>query len=318
MAYEKLDLVARQWLDTMPESLQKAVKITIEVTQRDFIVFLRVYKGANYLLFSTIPPHLHETVSQVSVAGTTLNIFLDYWADTHNRLDLIANAREYMLQGRPILHPELEHLPFLWEYYNQRVQEAPLIERYRPLLLREWANLFEAMRYSVLVNTDPTLPLSYETSLQKMGANMHYSILSMAEICFSERWEEAWTAQAEELTRIGQSITRISNWLQSWEQELIMHKDITAGVFAVALAHGVVSRAEVQAADSQAIIDRIASTPIPALNNLTAPNFLLAEGQRLLQELYQLNDLPFIDTQRYHDGMGQVLKELSLTLIEKR
>lgn len=308
------------WLQSLPADLQDAINLTNQTTGRDVAVFQRTYNGTLYLMFQTVPPEYQLEAATVSSMGVALDVLLDFWADTQARADLVAGAKTYMLEGENPSLAELSPLVTIWGAYQKRVQQAPLYARFRPLLMQEWAGLLEAMRYAVLVNTDQSTPYNYAIAVEKFAPNMHHNIKHVVDMCFSPAWDEAWTSPALALAQDAQVVTRIGNWLKSWKQELRVHRDITSGVFALALEQGVVSRAEVldPSLDPEPIIQKIETTPIEALGGHSAVSFIEAEAQRIISAIEQLPAPPYMDTLKYAQALHQVILDQSKGDNEKR
>ena len=304
------ELIAQQWLEGMPFFFQEIVQLTNKATNRDIHVHFRTYRGAQHLMFKSVPDKFRSSAALTSSLGVAITIYIDYWADTVPRRDLIEQAYAHMLTGTSIPeNSKINALPEMWRKYLETIKAAPLVATFFEYLMETWRHLFDAMFYSLFINnTDDYLP-TYSIALNRSSGNMLGTHKHIIDMCFSPHWRSEWTQLAFELAEKMTHIVRIGNCLKSWRQEIALHRDISSTVCAIALEHKVVDRKSFKSEDPHVIIRQIETTPIPALGSLTALEFLRKEVLRYFSEIEGMDVSGFVDIANYVNSLKLVLQE---------
>jgi len=310
------------WRQTIPAFLDQAITTVLSqgFGKRDLAVFHRTYLGTQYVMFTTVPEEYRRIAAAVSSTGVAINVFLDDIADQRGDELLIRQAQAWMLDGvRPDAR-DLRPLIDVWESYLEQITRSPNYQPYRDLLFAEWANLLGAMLYSTQVNAPGPCPYNLAHSIKMCAPNMHHAIKHVVDICYSPRWDPALTERAMELAHTAQVVTRIGNWNKSWQQELRVNRDITSGVFAVAVDWGLYTREQLidRAIPADGIINRILSYTHPTLK-LDAVAYLYQLAQERIdaiaaQPLYDA----FIHRPTYTQGLQQVITDQAAGKDESR
>ncbi len=310
------------WRQTIPPFLDQAITTVLSqgFGKRDLAVFYRTYMGTQYVMFTTVPEAYRPVAAAVSSLGVAINVFLDDIADQRGDALLIRQAQAWMLEGVRPDAPGLRPLIDLWETYLGQITQSPNYAASRDLLLAEWANLLRAMLYSTQVNAPGPCPYSLAHSIEMCAPNMHHAIKHVVDICYSPDWDPALTARAMELAYTAQVVTRIGNWNKSWQQELRVCRDITSGVFAVAVDWGLYTREQLidRAIPADEIIDRILSYSHPVIG-MDAVAYLYQLAQERIdaiaaQPMYDA----FIQRPTYAQGLQQVIADQAAGKDESR
>jgi hypothetical protein len=309
---------AQQWLDGMPGFYQELVERSNRVTNRDILVHYRTHRGALYLMFDSVPDELRPPAALTSALCIVIACYTDYWADTVPRPDLIEEARDHIIAGRPIRSPEIAEIPAMWRAYLATVAAGPNFTDFRSALMEEWNTLFDAKLHAILINTDDAATHDYRTAMDKLKGNMLGGHKHVVDIIHSPGWDTSWTPTALVLARKMSAIVRIGNCLKSWRQEVALHRDISSTVCATALEHGVVDRAQLKHGDPQQAIALIETTRIPSIGDLTATEFLQQEQLDMLEDAERLEGVVFTDLGRYTGALRTVISDQMKGAAERR
>ena len=288
--------------------------------KRDLEVFYRTDMGTRYLMFTTVPAEHRPIAAALSSLGVAINVFLDDIADQRGDERLIGQARAWMLDGVRPEAEDLQTLVLLWEMYQEQVRQSPNYPRFRDLLRAEWGNLLGAMQYSVEANSGRPCPYNLAHSIQMLAPNMHHAIKHVVDICYSPGWDDALTAPALALATTAQVVTRIGNWTKSWQQELRVNRDITSGVFAVAVDWGLYTRRQLldAAIPAETVIETIQAYAHPALR-LNAVDYLYRLAHERIDAIAaQPRYDSFIQRPVYAQALQQVIKDQAAGSNESR
>lgn len=312
----------RAWQAANPPFLNQGIATVLSngFGKRDLAVFYRTDMGTRYLMFTTVPEAYRRIAAAVSTLGVAINVFLDDIADQRGDEGLIRQAQAWMLHG---VRPEAEGLRpliLLWESYLEQITQSPNFQAYRDLLFAEWGNLINAMLYSVQVNAPGPCPYSLAHSIQMCSPNMHHAIKHVVDICYSPEWDPAHTVPAMELASTAQVVTRIGNWTKSWQQELRVNRDITSGVFAVAVDWGLYTRSQLldPALPAETVIETILAGEHPILK-LNAVDYLYRLAQERIDAIAANPGCDaFIERPVYTQALQQVIKDQAAGKDESR
>jgi hypothetical protein len=267
------------WKQSLDSELQTAIEIVMASGNRSIYAFYETYAPATTFVFTTVPDEYLTEVATVSTIGVGLDIAIDDVADQvidRQESQAVIDRAISVIKGESTtieLYTEWGRrkamaFEIVWALYRRRIQAAPCFDQYCQLWQDEWLKLIGSMQYSLDVNTDPHFPYVFDTALEQLAPNMHLVIKHVIDLCYSPSWDEADTTFALAFARQAEKIMRISNWLRSWRQELRqaefkqeqgLRRDISSGVFAMAVTAGVVTQAALFEDDTETLIRRIES-----------------------------------------------------------
>lgn len=193
----------------------------------------------------------------------------------------------------------------VWDTLIERIQRGPEYETYRELFLYDVKQAINAIEYSDLVIQYPGLATmqdleSYESHNMVMFA---YADIDLMHSPIEIRNE---LPTLREAIRIAQQMTRIGNWLSTWEREL-QECDYSSGVIVYALENGIISLSDLREIESgerekyNSIVERIKSHDVEDVF-LTRWNDYYNEMHRINAELTLMDLTPFIE------GLEEVLR----------
>lgn len=309
----KLNITQDAWLKQNPPFLNECIDLvlTYGLGKRDLAVFFRTDLGARYLMFHTVPEEYQAIASAISTLGVAINVFLDDIADQQKNHALLSAAHAWMIEGKAPNYNELKPLTHLWNTYLAHISCSPNYETFKGLLSSEWNNLLGAMFYSIRVNSGEPCDYTLDTAIRYFAPNMHHVIKHLVDICYSPDWDPDMTALAMELAQKAQIVTRIGNWVKSWQQELRVNRDISSGVFALAVDWKIFTHAELLdlAIDANQIIQHIENYVQPEFG-LHPVEYLLRLAHNHIDEI-RTHELyhRFVDQELYTQGLKQVIQD---------
>jgi hypothetical protein len=312
----------QDWQNNNPPFLNNAIQAVLDhgFGTRDWQVFYRTDLGARYLMFTTVPEIYHNQAAALSTLGVCINVFLDDIADQMGDRQLLKQAQNLILKNEPPSDSTLDAVKDIWEAYLEQIGKSPNFQIYQRLLFSEWEKLLGAMFYSVQVNSTAPCPYNLECAIEKLAANMHHVIKHVVDICYSPQWDPLHTKLALQLARKAQVVTRIGNWTKSWQQELSKTRDITSGVFAVAVDWGIFQRQELlnPSIPASSIIETIDQYLHPELA-INAVQHLYQIAQNHIEEIATepLYDA-FIDRAIYCEALQHVIRDQAAGADENR
>ena len=316
------DEAMRRWQSANPPYLNRAIAAVLNqgFGKRDLEVFYRTDMGTRYLTFTTVPADFRASAAALSTLGVAINVFLDDIADQRGDGALIAQAARWMLEGVRPAAPALAPLIMLWDTYLAQITLSPNFADYHGLLRAEWRNLLNAMAHSVQINAPGAYPYSLANSIRWLSPNMHHAVKHVVDICYSPAWDAALTERATDLAATAQVVTRIGNWTKSWQQELRVNRDITSGVFAVAVDWGLFTREQLldPAYAAETIITEIETYTHPTYG-VNAVDYLYQLAQARIDAIAAQPDYDsFIERRAYTQALQQVIADQAAGRDESR
>ncbi len=219
------------------------------------------------LRLTTLPcvePGLCAHLCDTKLLSIVLCVLLDDVADHHGRAPFLDHLLEPpwdasnlpdWLGGRERIHAEITR--GLWNEYLQRVAGYPLYEAYERVLRFDLLQFLNSMRYSHLVNSQPTL-LNLSEHDVYTSHNMMMVSFATTDLMCSPGFPREQTGALRETVWHAQCMGRIGNLLSTWRRE-IAGRDFTSGIFARALNEGDVTREQLEWGRAEDIARAIAA-----------------------------------------------------------
>jgi hypothetical protein len=229
------------------------------VGQRNPYLWKWCRQGVEVTALSTIDPGLYDHVCDTKVLGVVLTVLLDDLADRKGDGDLLeqllapsfSERRMSLASVSPQDRAYAEFAVEVWEGIKERVRSYPRFQEFASQWRFDYMQLFNAMRYSHLVNENPSLMNLTEHDLYTPH-NMHIMISATIDLMCSPSFDRGELAPLREALWSAQCMGRIGNLVTTWEREL-GERDYTSGVYARALARGDVTLAQLEENDQAAI-----------------------------------------------------------------
>jgi hypothetical protein len=308
------------WKQRLAPHVQEAIDLVLssKYGNRGLDVFYRTSIGADHLTFITVPEHLRVPANNVSIIGIAIDIYIDDIVDKCRDQALFEHAYNFMVHRRR--PPQaLRPLERLFEIYYSTINRSPNFKHYEFMVWREWKGVLDAIAYSVAVNdVTQTVDFTYENAVHQLASNMHHAVKHTVDICYSPDWSDTLTPIARQLMHHAQIVTRIGNWLKSWKQEYLVDRDITSGVFALAIEWGVVTREALLTSDApEKLIERIDAYQHPERGAIN--QHLLERIQHELDIIQAIPDVEqIIDRAAYIAALQNVVERQLAATNEKR
>lgn len=280
--------------------------------RRQLDVFVRSYQGAKYLVLKTVPNGKIDEVATVSTIGIIVNVFLDDWADQYARRDLIEEANAFMFKKHRIKSREIMYLEFIWRSYWEILNGAESIETVREELIRAWENLVNAMVYTIDINLGNIIP-SFPLSLDRLSPNMHYTIKHLVDVAFSPNWNPENFEPLKKLSTYGERVTRIGNWIKSWEIEVSQFedktktRDISSGVIAYAVDKEIITMEQLRELPSKEVIKTIKNARIEGKSII---DILLTKANSYMEKIAGIENIErIVDVDKYMEMLKIVITQ---------
>lgn len=142
------------------------------------------------------------------------------------------------------------------KYIYKQIKQFPFFNNYKNLLKFEITQIFNSMRYSIIVNKHPFIINNFEfwsyfpCSMQIMS----YYIIEL--MCVTSKHSKKYLRESREIVLIIQKMGRIGNCLSTWRREL-NEKDFTSLVFFTAIEKGIIRVEDIENIKITNIRDRI-------------------------------------------------------------
>ena len=236
-----------------------------QVGKRDQYLWKWCRQGVEVTALSSIDPELYDHVSDTKVLGVVLTVLLDDIADRKGDGEMLEQLltlpfgekrgvlRRVSKQDRAYAEYAVE----VFEGIKQRVRGYPNYNRFKTQWRFDYLQLFNAMRYSHMINQDLNLLNLAEHDLYTPH-NMHIMISSTVDLMASPGFDTRELGMLRDAVWHAQCMGRIGNLVTTWEREL-GEGDYTSGVYASAVGQGHVTVAQLQANDREKIAEAIRS-----------------------------------------------------------
>jgi hypothetical protein len=236
-----------------------------QVGHRDLYLWKWVRQGVEVTALSCVDPEWFDAVCDIKVLGVMLDVLLDDIADRGGDPELLEQLlaapfdrrRPRLRKVTPRDRAYAEFTLDVWQEIKRRTRRLPRFEEYAAVWRYDYLQLFNAMRYSHLINQDIALLNLAEHDLY-LPHNMHIMISATADLMCSPTFDRAELGRLRDAVWHAQCMGRIGNLVTTWEREL-PDGDFTSGVFARAIAEGDVTLEQLRARDQAAVAAAIRS-----------------------------------------------------------
>jgi transketolase C-terminal domain/subunit len=261
LADEREQVFARQ----LTAAIRKWADAYEEVGTRDVYLWRWCLHGVELTTLPCVAPALRAHVCDTKVLSIVLCVLLDDVADQHGKSQLLETLLGLTSWGEKCSlaglndverrHAELTRA--LWEEYLARIATYPCFDAYDRILRFDLEQVFNALRYSHLVNSTPSMLNLVEHDLY-MPHNMMMVSFATLDLMCSPGFDQSELGALREVMRHTESMGRIGNLLSTWRRELA-DRDFTSGVFARAIIEQDLTLDELEHADAATIEHRIRS-----------------------------------------------------------
>jgi hypothetical protein len=230
--------------------------------QRGGYIWKWCLHGVELTTLSCVPSSMRAQVCDTKVLAGMLNVLVDDAADRQGHEALLAELFK-LTHDEP---PRLGHFPAaergygeftcqVWSSFWSRAKCYPCYDRYAPLLQFDLAQLFNTIRYSHLVNSNPYI-LNVVEHDDYSPQGMGLLGFAMLDLMCSPDFSITDLGRLREAMWHAQWMARIGNLVTTWQRE-VKERDYTSGVFAHAVAQRDVTVEQLLAADPAQIATAI-------------------------------------------------------------
>jgi len=229
--------------------LENWIKDYEEVGQRGRFLWQWCQKGVGLTTLPCVSPELREHVMETKMLSIFFGTLIDDIADREQDREMFQMAislvspddwsadRLALWTGRR--RDYLEMIFRLWKEVWKRCQTYPRFSEFEFLLRFDNEQSLNAMRYALLANQTPAILNSIEHDLYQPH-NMQIMFMASVDLCGSSSFDTNELGIEREIFWHAQRMGRIGNMLTTWERE-VLDRDFTSGVFAHALARGILA-----------------------------------------------------------------------------
>ncbi|HWB09807.1 MAG TPA: hypothetical protein VG826_11295 [Pirellulales bacterium] len=210
--------------------------------QRGGYIWKWCLHGVELTTLSCVPPSWRAHVCDTKVLAGMLNVLIDDAADRPGREALLAELFRLTYDEPPRLRrfpaAERRYGEFtceVWSAFWSRAKQYPCYDRYVPLLQFDLAQLFNTVRYSHLVNSNPYI-LNVVEHDDYSPQGMGLLGFAMLDLMCSPDFSMTDLGRLREAMWHAQWMARIGNLVTTWQRE-VRDRDYTSGVFAHAVAN---------------------------------------------------------------------------------
>lgn len=235
-----------------------------KVGQRGRFLWQWCLKGLKLTTLPCVEPNLREHVIETKMLSIFYGTLIDDIADREQDRDMLQMAfslvsddwladRLALWTGRR--RDYLEMIARLWREVWSRCQSYPRFSEFESLLRFDNEQSLNAMRYALLVNQSPSVLNNIEHDLYQPH-NMQIVFMASVDLCASPTFNVSHLGIAREIFWHAQRMGRIGNMLTTWERE-VLDRDFTSGVFADALARGILAPSDLRSLPAHEIMSKL-------------------------------------------------------------
>jgi hypothetical protein len=218
-----------------------------KVGQRGRFLWQWCFKGVGITTLPCVAPELRNHVIETKILAIIYGTLIDDIADREQDREMLQMAislvsaddwladRLALWTGRR--RDYLEMIAKLWNEVWTRCESYPRFAELEFLLRFDNEQSLNAMRYALLANQSPGMLNSIEHDLYQPH-NMQIMFMASIDLAASTSFDMNELGMAREIFWHAQRMGRIGNMLTTWERE-VLDRDFTSGVFAHALARGI-------------------------------------------------------------------------------
>ena len=247
----------------LSEEIQELITEYGKQGQRDEFIWKWVYQGLRLTALSSVNDALWQQVQTIKLLGVMFDVMLDDAADQIQdealvEQMLLISFEESFIQKQKVPAEYLGYLVFTIELCKEiefSFRKLTRFSEFKNLLAFDYRQLLNCMRYALVVNNDPRCMNQAEHDLYQPH-NMHMMVSATIDLMASPEFDARETGTLREVIWNAQVMGRIGNAVTTWQRE-IKDRDFTSGIFATALAKGVLTTDDLLNGEADEIEQRI-------------------------------------------------------------
>ena len=279
-----------------------------KVGQRGRFLWQWCQKGVGLTTLPCVTPTLRDHVMETKMLSIFFGTLIDDIADREQDREMLQMAfslvspddwmadRLALWTGRR--REYLEMISRLWKEVWKRCQSYPRFPEFEFLLRFDNEQSLNAMRYALLANQTPAMLNSIEHDLYQPH-NMQIMFMASVDLCASSTFDPNELGIAREIFWHAQRMGRIGNMLTTWERE-VLDRDFTSGVFAHALARGILAPPDLRRLPAFEIMSMLESAECQA-------HFIRDWNYHRAQMASKVEKVQSCDLRAYLDGFEKLI-----------
>ncbi len=252
---------------TLGDAVEKAIEAYERVGQRNAFLWRWARRGVEITSLSCVDAGLWDHVCDTKTLGVMFDVLLDDVADASTDEAYLERLID-ITENRSVAHSELapeqrEHFEVtrsVWNTIWTRIEAYPRFAEFRDVLVYDYRQLMNSMRFSMLLKKYPWLNNVAEHNAY-LPHNMHMMVSGTIDLMASPGFDIGELGRLRATLVHAQRMGRIGNLVTTWERE-VTEGDFSSGVFAVALSRGVLTVEDLQSGDRARITKRIRESDI--------------------------------------------------------
>lgn len=207
-----------------------------------------------------------EHVCKTKVATIMLNGLLDDLVDKFHDRDSCDLAHDLLIRNRPLNEVSnlkckkdgsgyMKLISDVWKHIHSRLCGYPNYEILKPILIFDYEQLFNSMRYACLANTFPSYANMTEYFLYQPH-NMNVMINSTIDLMNNKNLDVSELGRIREIAWVAQKLARIANALSTWKRE-IKENDFSSAVFAYLWDEGKIESSDIENSSTSNIGEKV-------------------------------------------------------------
>lgn len=291
----------------LPSELDPWISRYSQVGKRNSFLWAWVLRGLDITTLSSVAPELRTSVLVTKLLGVVLDCLLDDIADVRQDMEMLEAALE-IVAGRskpqdwerfgPEAAAYLACIADVWGEIGARARALPRFRELADVLAYDYDQLFNTMRYAVLINRHTEILNLAENELYQPH-NMHMMVNSTVDLMASPYFEMTELGMLREALIRAQRMGRIGNQVSTWEREL-GDADYSSAVFGYALRQGYITQDHIRRRDKDAMRQALLSHDVEG--------YFLVDWQRLHDELVSFSDrVHSVDVRALASGLEELI-----------
>jgi hypothetical protein len=252
----------------LPKELQEWVKRYEKVGKRDNLIWLLTWKIIKTVSLSNVSTNYQKSLQNIKFMITMFVIMLDDIVDKNknkellNELSNIPFCNNYE-KNKNLTLKETKYIEFIekvWDFIASSIRKYPRYKEFREFFYYDLSQIFNSMDFSLLVNKYYFL-INKTEYWAYFSCSMQAMIYTDLHLMCDTKFKTDEFGRIREVIWKAQNMTRIGNWLNTWERE-IKEKDYTSGVFAYAIDLGILTTKELKEESEIKVVDKIKNSNI--------------------------------------------------------